>query len=225
MARMPKLTQERLREVLSYEPATGVFVWLVSRGKSATGKVAGKLRDTGRVIGIDGENYAAARLAWFWINGMWPERILRFADGDRDNAAILNLAYGENEFTTKAGKNAYMRKWRSANPRGQRHLWMRSKFGMDLSEYQAMFAAQGGVCAVCKNPETNSKGERAWLCVDHDHSDNTVRGLLCSRCNHMLGHSKDKIETLRAGAAYLEAHAAKPKTNVIPLASRQRKGE
>lgn len=225
MKKTPKLTQERLHEVLSYDGVSGAFKWVVSRGKASVGKSAGKLRDSGRVIGIDGENYPAARLAWFWVHGEWPKRLLRFKDGNRDNTSVENLTFGESDFTTQAGKNAYAKKWRSTNPRSQRHLVLRRSFGMELSEYQEMFAAQDGKCAVCKCHETvMQKGERQWLSVDHDHNDDTkggIRGLLCASCNFMLGNSKDKPDILRAGAAYLEAHAAKPKTNVIPLAGRR----
>lgn len=220
-----KLTAARLREVLTFDADTGAFYWAVSCGKACVGKRAGKLRESGRVIGIDGENYGAARLAWLWVHGEWPERILRFQDGNRDNTTIANLAYGKNYFVTQEGKNEYARKWRASNPRIQRHLTLKTKFGISLEQYQKMFVDQGGVCAICKCPETTKykgvNGDVSWLSVDHDHSDHTVRGLLCSRCNHMLGHAKDKVETLRAGAAYLEAHAAKPKTNVIPLAGRK----
>lgn len=217
-----KVTQARLRELLSYDPTTGVFRWLESRGKASAGSVAGKLRDSGRVIGIDGENHPAARLAWFWVNGTWPDRLLRFKDGNRDNATIENLTEGAFNFTSKDGKNAYMRLWRASNPRSQRHLSLRRNFGIELSDYQEMFAAQDGKCAICKCHETVMQGgERQWLSVDHDHADGSIRGLLCVACNHMLGQAKDNQETLAAAIAYLQAHAAKPKSNIIPLAGRR----
>lgn len=42
------------------------------------------------------------------------------------------------------------------------------------------------------------------LYVDHCHISNRVRGLLCRACNTMLGAARDRAETLRSGAAYLE---------------------
>lgn len=222
MKRIPTLTQDRFREVLTFEIDTGVFRWAVSRGKASVGKVAGKLRETGRVIGIDGKNYSAASLAWFWVNGEWPARLLRFKDGNRDNVTVSNLVYGKHSFVDRAGKTAYLKEWRSKNPRNARYTALKCRVGVDLHEYQRMFVECGGVCSICKKPETGThKGKPVWLSVDHDHADGTIRGLLCHRCNHMLGHAKDNVETLRAGAAYLEAHAAKPKTNVIPLSARR----
>ena len=79
------------------------------------------------------------------------------------------------------------------------------KFGITLEQYDEMLTAQGGVCAICKQPEAVSR-EQA-LAVDHDHTRNVVRAILCNRCNRALGFFRDDPALLRAAAAYLEAHA------------------
>lgn len=67
-------------------------------------------------------------------------------------------------------------------------------------DYQALFVAQGGRCAICKRkPE-----EWRRLAVDHDHETNEIRGLLCSRCNTALGLLGDTAALLRAAADYLD---------------------
>ena len=43
------------------------------------------------------------------------------------------------------------------------------------------------------------------LVVDHCHRSRQVRGLLCNRCNTMIGQARERPEVLRAGADYLEA--------------------
>jgi hypothetical protein len=50
--------------------------------------------------------------------------------------------------------------------------------------YDFIWQFQCGVCYVCDQPEP-VKGRR--LSVDHDHADGKIRGLLCSRCNPLLG--------------------------------------
>jgi hypothetical protein len=45
------------------------------------------------------------------------------------------------------------------------------------------------------------------LDVDHCHSSEKVRGLLCNPCNSMLGHARDNVFILKAAANYLEKHA------------------
>lgn len=78
----------------------------------------------------------------------------------------------------------------------ERHLIR--KYGMTQADYDRMFSAQGGQCAIC-----NKTQERA-LDVDHCHATGLVRGLLCTNCNRMIGHAGDRADKLRAAANYLE---------------------
>lgn len=70
-----KLTQERLKEVLNYDPDTGVFVWVGARGGKAAGQAAGCLTKQGHVfIGVDDGVYTGSKLAWLWVTGVWPSK-------------------------------------------------------------------------------------------------------------------------------------------------------
>jgi hypothetical protein len=76
---------------------------------------------------------------------------------------------------------------------------------MTFEDYKAMYKAQRGRCAICRQKETHKAwGVRRWLCVDHDHATGEVRGLLCYHCNRGLGFFKDNPASLRAAAKYLE---------------------
>jgi hypothetical protein len=68
------ITQSILKSILRYDPETGVFVWLVARGKnSRIGEVAGGPGSEGYWrIWIDGRFYQAHRLAWLYMTGEWP---------------------------------------------------------------------------------------------------------------------------------------------------------
>jgi HNH endonuclease len=67
------LTAQRLRELLHYDPETGVFTWRVKRGGTNIGDVAGCLQDDGYlVIGVDYHVHLAHRLAWLYMTGAWP---------------------------------------------------------------------------------------------------------------------------------------------------------
>lgn len=95
------LTQERLKEVLHYDPETGQFIWLVARAQKPKGSIAGAIkkgpasssqRRWGYVlIGIARKVYFAHRLAWFYVYGRWPVQQLDHIDGDRTNNRIANL--------------------------------------------------------------------------------------------------------------------------------------
>lgn len=93
----------------------------------------------------------------------------------------------------------HMRNWRRANPSGQLDASLRYRFGITGDDYQRLLAAQNGVCAIC----AGTNGDRR-LCVDHDHNDGHVRGLLCGECNSGLGLLGDSASRLLAAAAYLD---------------------
>lgn len=82
-----------------------------------------------------------------------------------------------------------------------REKWLRLTYGISVAEYDAMLDSQNGVCAICEQPEP-VPGRR--LAVDHCHTTDIVRGLLCSTCNWLIGSAKDRPQTLRAAADYLE---------------------
>ncbi len=91
----------------------------------------------------------------------------------------------------------------------KRELHLQYKYGIGMAEYEVMHAAQGGRCAICAADKTNGKGRIPSLFhVDHCHATKKVRGLLCNSCNRMIGLGKDNPAILRAGADYVERHAA-----------------
>lgn len=74
-------------------------------------------------------------------------------------------------------------------------------------KYDQMAAEQGHVCAMCGEPETETRnGKVLWLSVDHDHITGLVRALLCKRCNRVLGILKDSVVFLEKVIQYLKAH-------------------
>lgn len=215
-----KLTATRLREVLTYNPETGEFVWndVPAVRKRFRGKTAGKPKLGYIRITIDGQAYQASSLAWFWINGEWPSRNLWFKDGNRSNAAIGNLQFGEIDQSDPEARRKYYRKYDAANPHRGHAKRIKFNYGITLEQYREMLVAQNGVCAICERPETSAQNGRVVpLSVDHDHADGAVRGLLCRACNGMLGQAKDSTTTLAKAISYLETHAAKPQTNIIPM--------
>lgn len=74
------------------------------------------------------------------------------------------------------------------------------KYGITREVYEAMLEAQNGCCKICGGQDSC---EFQDFVVDHNHKTGTVRGLLCSRCNHALGHAKDAPELLLKMACYV----------------------
>jgi len=86
------LTAERLRELLSYDPDTGLFHWRRQKGRASAGDKAGRFSFThGYIdIGIDGCLYRAHRLAWLYIYGKWPTE-MDHINGVRNDNRLVNL--------------------------------------------------------------------------------------------------------------------------------------
>ena len=88
------LTQERLREILEYVPATGLFRWLDSRhGAVEVGAIAGGVNESSGYIHIkiDGKIYQAQRLAVLYMVGAWPTHMVDHENGKRSDNSWLNL--------------------------------------------------------------------------------------------------------------------------------------
>lgn len=81
------------------------------------------------------------------------------------------------------------------------------KYGITLSQFNAILEKQNHVCAICKRPERaidpRTKKPRR-LSVDHCHKTGEVRGLLCTPCNQAIGQLQDNPDVLHAAVEYLK---------------------
>lgn len=108
-------SSDRVRELLFYDAETGVFSWKVGRrGKARPGSAAGTVY-CGRYISIriDGYAHQAHRLAWFYVNNVWPDSDIDHIDGDKKNNRIANL-----RSVTRTVNQQNMRKAYSSNKCG-----------------------------------------------------------------------------------------------------------
>jgi hypothetical protein len=87
------LTAQRLRELLHYDPETGVFTWSVrTSNRIKVGDVAGSGASRGCLqIAVEGRLYLAHRLAWLYVYGCWPVHAIDHRDGNPSNNRIENL--------------------------------------------------------------------------------------------------------------------------------------
>lgn len=129
---------------------------------------------------------------------------------DRPHKAhgLCEQCYGHKYHKENAEKrNAYSREWQRKNPekyrerqKKNRKLYaLRHTYGITLDDYTRLFDEQGGRCAICGRDLNECKA-----CVDHDHSTQEIRGLLCSRCNNFLGWIEAYPELLQKAEDYVE---------------------
>jgi Autographiviridae endonuclease VII len=122
-------------------------------------------------------------------------------DGYRNDCKSCMAAYRKKRYAANPDVAIQrVRKWRERYPEryreGQRRYreehgeqrrqrdragHLRRKYGLRAADYDFLVVAQGGLCAICGQPD-----ERG-LHVDHEHATGLVRGLLCGRCNKAIG--------------------------------------
>ena len=90
------------------------------------------------------------------------------------------------------------------------HKYALNKFyKMTPEQYDEMLVKQGGVCAICNCKETaKTKNTVRNLSVDHCHTTNKIRSLLCYRCNLGIGYLREDLDILQAAIEYIRRHSA-----------------
>lgn len=104
----------------------------------------------------------------------------------------------------RAQQREYCRRWRARNADYWKQHRPEINFRARLKEHRlsreafaALLIEQAGRCWICRRVLDRP-------CIDHDHATGRIRGLLCSRCNTMIGLAQDEPGRLRIAADYLE---------------------
>jgi len=148
------LTQERLKDLLHYDPDSGLFAWLVSTSNSVkVGDVAGTIHPKGyRNIMIDGKLYKAHRLTFLYMTGNFPKDQADHIDGDRANNHWSNLrecTNAENQQNRTSNKNSTSKYtgvcWYKRDQKWQAQIRINGKL-KNLGRFDSEEAAHAAYC-------------------------------------------------------------------------------
>lgn len=90
--RKPKLTVERLRELLIYDRETGLFTRRIGVPGHAAGEAVGSVDGNGYLLTtVDGEYHRLHRLAWLYEHGAWPDALIDHKNRKRTDNRLSNL--------------------------------------------------------------------------------------------------------------------------------------
>ena len=147
---MPDITQSRLKELLHYNPSTGIFTWIKKSKKSTSiGSIAGTKHNQGYwMICIARKRYLAHRLAWLYEFGVMPDKFIDHINRDKLDNRISNLRIvtrSENQqnhkkfkTNTSGASGVY---WSKKTKRWNARIWVKGK-AISLGYFRALEEAK-----------------------------------------------------------------------------------
>jgi len=86
------LTHEKLKELIEYNPETGIMNWIVNRPGIRSDGIVGYVTSQGYVgVELLGRKYYIHRLIWFYVTGSWPTHVMDHRNGNRADNRWSNL--------------------------------------------------------------------------------------------------------------------------------------
>jgi hypothetical protein len=93
------------------------------------------------------------------------------------------------------------KRYAAVHKKEMRYYHIEKKYGLTEIQWISLFEKQGNKCGICRSRKSGNR-KIGWA-TDHNHKTKKTRGILCHRCNTMLGGSRDMIPVLRKAIRYL----------------------
>lgn len=213
--------KQKIKQLLEYNPETGE---LRRKGYSKEGPVSIDRHRGWPRLTLLGKHYNAKFVIWYLQTDYWPERNeIKSLDGDNFNLKWTNLyrIKDKHKFCQKCKEEKPHEDFDKQGDFGLRpncksctkknyelsHSYeyrIEKRYGLSMEQYEKMEQEQNRGCAIC-----GQRDEGRRLVVDHCHTTQQVRGLLCNHCNTAIGAFKDDPRLLLKAAKYLVDSAPK----------------
>lgn len=82
-----------------------------------------------------------------------------------------------------------------------------TRYGINQNQYEETLRSQDFRCAICKTDKPSLVSGTETFVIDHDHETGLFRGILCNRCNLLIGSAEEKVLILASAIRYLEDHS------------------
>ncbi len=117
--------------------------------------------------------------------------------------------------TCKKCQRARVKRWKQLNPERVRKHRFKKNLNVNIvippGTYDILLTKQNGKCAICG---VHTDFINKSLSLDHDHKTNKLRGLLCGKCNFVIGNANDNVQVLEQAIEYLKRHSESPIINI-----------
>lgn len=136
------------------------------------------------------------------------ERVKRYR---HENKEVVLEKTREWRESNREQAREYTRKYRREKTEQYIHAKLMNKFGISYEDYQSMLVYSNYKCEICLKEEVRIiRGKKVRLGVDHCHESKKIRGILCFKCNVLLGNCNDDIQILQSAIEYLKKHKDNP---------------
>ena len=118
-------------------------------------------------------------------------------------------------------KEKQKNRWASRSPKKRLHQHLKYKYGVTEEDLAEALEKQNNACEICEEPLPDLlvyDNRRRGYAIDHNHDTGKFRGVLCLKCNTLLGMAKEDKNILLAAIDYLES-----KGNYAAVAKKSKK--
>ena len=105
-------------------------------------------------------------------------------------------------YRQKRSTNGLHNKCKSCVSKDSRNYMLQRKYDITQEEYEEILEKQEGNCFIC-----HESPDKRLLAVDHNHDTGKVRGLLCHKCNTVIGLLNEDKERFQRAIAYLDEYS------------------